>query len=160
VLFFFYCLGVPGKAALPIPVQAFEPLKIYRVYSGKIPGLSGNGFYIVVRLKSDLLGAIQSDAHPAELRSSQDPMDSLLRNTADQAYSDLTKAPFTQGEIDAIEQHLIEVGTTENVVQCVLGTPIDRASYARHRVVYLYADGARVTIDNGYVVAAVQPHKR
>ena len=115
-----------GKATLPIEVQAFEPLKIERVFSGKIPSASGYGFYIVVRLKSDLLGAVRSDAHPGELRSSQDPMFALLRNMADRAYSDLAKAPFTQGEIDAIEQHHVEVGTTETVAHRALGTPLDK----------------------------------
>jgi hypothetical protein len=149
-----------GKAALPIAVQAFEPLKIERVYSGNIPYASGYGFYIVVRLKSNLLGGVRSDAHPDELRTSQDPMFSLLRNMADRAYSDLAKAPFTQGEIDAIEQHVIEIGTTESVANCALGTPLDKVVDARHRAVYLYANGARITVDDGYVVAIVQARKQ
>jgi hypothetical protein len=113
----------------------------------------------MVRLKSDLLGAVQSDAHPGELRSSQDPMFSLLRNMTDQAYSDLAKAPITQGEIDAIEQHHVEVGTTETVAHCALGRQLNRVHDTQHRLVYVYANGLRITVDNGYVVATTQAQK-
>jgi hypothetical protein len=142
-----------GRVALPVVVQAFEPLSIYRVYSSNIPGVSGHGFHIVVRLKSDLLGVVRSDAYPAELRNNQDPMFSLLRNMREPVYSDLAKTPFTQGEIDAIDQHHVEVGTAEAVAQCILGSPIRKGSDSQKRAVNLYEDGSRVTVDNGYVVA-------
>jgi hypothetical protein len=128
--------------------------------SGKIPHASGYGCYIVVRLKADLLGAVWSAAYPAELRSSPDPMFSLLRNMTDRAYSDLAKAPFTEGEVDAIKQHDVEVGTPANEADCVLGTPLDKVFDARHRAVYLHADGSRITVDDGYVVAMMQARKQ
>src|ERR1700761_1557555 len=97
-----------GNGALPVTVKAFEPLKIYKIYSNKVRNSRASGSYIVVKLKSDVLGAIRSDAHTSDLGTSEDPMYLLLRNLTERVYSDLTKTPFTQAEIDAIEQHDIE----------------------------------------------------
>jgi hypothetical protein len=148
------------KKAPPVPVRALEPMKIDKVYFGGLTNASGSGFYIVVRLKSNLLGAVRSDAYAEELRSSQDSLFSLLRHVRDTVYSDPVKTPFTQAEVDAIEHQEIEVGTTETVLRCALATPLERRVDARHRAVYLYADGQRITVDNGFVVAVEQTQKR
>jgi hypothetical protein len=149
-----------GQEAPSVPVRAFEPMKIEKVYSGGVPKALGSGFYIVVRLKSNTLGAVRSDAYAEELRSSQDPLFSLLRHITDRVYSDPVKAPFTQAELDVIEHQEIEVGTTETVLRCALATPLEKRFDARHRAVYLYADGQRITVDNGFVVAVEQTQKR
>ena len=67
--------------------------------------------------------------------------------------SDPVNTPFTQAEIDAIEHQEIEVGTTETVLRCALAAPLEKHLDAQHRAVYLYGDGQRITVDNGYVVA-------
>ena len=68
------------QAAPPVPVRAFEPMKIEKVYYAGVPNASGHSFYIVVRMKSNMLGAVRSDAYADELRTSQDPLFSLLRH--------------------------------------------------------------------------------
>jgi hypothetical protein len=148
-----------GEAAPSVPVRAFEPMKIEKVYSAGVPNVSSHSFYIVVRMKSNMLGAVRSNAYAEELRSSQDPLFSLLRQIRDTVYSDPAKTPFTQAELDAIEHEQIEVGTTESVLRCALAAPLEKRFDARHRAVYLYADGQRITVDNGYVVAASQTQK-
>jgi hypothetical protein len=114
----------------------------------------------VVRMKSNMLGAVRSDAYAEELRSSQDPLFSLLRHVRDRVDSDPANTPFTQAEFDAIERQEIQVGTTENVLRCALAPPLEKHFDARHRAVYLYGDGQRITVDNGYVVAVEQTKKR
>jgi hypothetical protein len=147
-------------AAPPVPVRAFEPMKIEKIYSAGTPIASGRDFYIVVRMKSNMLGAVRSDAYAEELRSSQDPLFSLLRHVRDRVDSDPANTPFTQAEFDAIERQEIQVGTTENVLRCALAPPLEKHFDARHRAVYLYGDGQRITVDNGYVVAVEQTKKR
>jgi hypothetical protein len=149
-----------GQGAPWAPVRAFEPMKIENVYSAGQGNGSRSGFYIVVRLKSNMLGAVRSDAYAEELRSSQDPLFSLLRHMRERVYSDPVKTPFTQAELDAIGHQEIEVGTSETVQRCVLAAPLEKRFDARHRAVYLYADGQRITVDNGYVVALEQTQKR
>jgi hypothetical protein len=148
------------QAAPPVPVRAFEPMKIEKVYSAGVPNQSGHSFYIVVRMKSNMLGAVRSDAYAEELRTSQDPLFSLLRHIRDRVDSDPANTPFTQAEIDAIEHQEIEVGTTETVLRCALAAPLEKRFDERHRAVYLYADGQRITVDNGYVVAVEHTQKR
>jgi hypothetical protein len=149
-----------GEVAPPAPVRAFEPMKIEKIYFTGVPNASGRDFYIVVRMKSNMLGAVRSDAYAEELRTSQDPLFSLLRHIRDRVDSDPANTPFTQAEIDAIEHQEIEVGTTETVLRCALAAPLVKRFDEQHRAVYLYADGQRITVDNGYVVTVEQTQKR
>ena len=56
------------------------------------------------------------------------------------------KTPFTQAETDAIEQHEIEIGTSEPVALCTLGTPLEKLVDKQNRTVYLYPNGSRITV--------------
>jgi hypothetical protein len=156
----FRALQDGGDAAPPVPVRAYEPMRIEKVYSAGGPYASGHGFYIVVRMKSNMLGAVYSDAYAEELRTSQDPLFSLLRHIRERVDSDPANTPFTQAELDAIEHQEIEVGTSETVLRCALAAPLEKRVDERHRAVYLYADGQRITVDNGYVVAVEHTPKR